>query len=54
MYLKNSIGMVFMMCNKIVFQIEDYRNVIDINNDTAEEIFNQECLKLIKIDELVR
>lgn len=55
MYFKNAAGFIFMMRDTIVIETPDYRTVIKVKDELlTREMFDFECYKLTKLDELTR
>lgn len=55
MYFKNNLGAISMINNKIVIETSDYLTTIIVKDVyLLKDIFNFECYKLIKLDELTK
>lgn len=55
MYFKNNVGTILTMNNKILIETSDYSTTIVVKDIfLIKDIFNYECYKLIKLDELTK
>lgn len=55
MYFKNNVGTISIINNKIVIETPDYLTTIVVKDIfLLQDIFNYECYKLIKLDELTK